>query len=149
MNQQPLQNSNARCDGVAVFLSGACMLHCLLLPILVTLFPIVQGSMLQEQDFHVIMLFLILPTSLFALTVGCRRHKDRLTITLGAMGLAVLAVTALFGHEWFGFLAERLVTTAGGLILASAHVRNYLLCRRVDCDHDAQPIESGPPLEPQ
>jgi hypothetical protein len=149
MNQQPLQNSSARLDGVAVFLSGACMLHCLLLPILVTLFPIVQGSLLQEQDFHVIMLFLILPTSLFALMVGCRKHKDGVTITLGAAGLAVLAVTALFGHEWLGFLAERLVTTAGGLILASAHVRNYLLCRRVDCDHDPQPGESGPPLEPQ
>jgi hypothetical protein len=123
-----------RLDGIAVLLSWACMVHCLVLPVLVTLFPIVAGSLLEEKYFHIIMLFLILPTSLFALTSGCLRHKDRLTMLLGAVGLSVLTLTALFGHTWFGLLGERLVTTAGGLVLASSHIRNFLLCRRVDCD---------------
>ena len=124
-------------DGVAVFLSGTCMVHCLVLPMLVTLFPIVQGSLLEEQYFHLIMLVLILPTSLFALTVGCRKHKDRTTITLGAAGLLTLTTTAIMGHELFGFLGERIATTIGGLILASAHIQNYRCCRKVDCLHDS------------
>lgn len=123
-------------DGLAIVLSGTCMLHCLALPILVTLFPIVQGSLLEEQHFHLIMLVLILPTSLIALTVGCRKHKDKLTIALGTIGLVVLAITALFGHELFGMLGERIITSIGGLVLAAAHIRNYLSCRKVDCQHD-------------
>ena len=124
-------------DSVAVFLSGTCMAHCLVLPMLVTLFPIVQGSLLDEQYFHLIMLGLILPTSLIALTVGCRKHKDSTTITLGAVGLLTLTITAVIGHELFGFLGERIATTIGGLILASAHIQNYRCCRKQDCQHDS------------
>lgn len=105
---------------------------------LVTLFPIVHGSLLEEQYFHLIMLVLILPTSLIALTIGCRRHKDVATIVLGAIGLTTLTFTALWGHAIFGFTGERVVTTVGGLILAAAHIQNYLCCRRVDCQHDDQ-----------
>ena len=49
-------------DGMAVIFSGTCMVHCLVLPLLVTVFPIVQGSLLDEQQFHLVMLLLILPT---------------------------------------------------------------------------------------
>ncbi len=123
-------------DGLAIVLSGTCMLHCLALPLLVTVFPIVQGSLLEEKYFHLIMLVLILPTSLIALTVGCRKHKDKWTIALGAIGLTVLTITALFGHDLFGTSGERITTSIGGLVLAAAHIRNYLSCRRVDCQHD-------------
>jgi predicted branched-subunit amino acid permease len=129
------ENSN-RLDGMAVILSGTCMLHCLVLPLLVTLFPIVQGSLLEEKYFHLIMLVFILPTSLVALTVGCRRHRDTLTIVLGAIGLSTLAITAFWGHELFGLSGERVVTTLGGLVLASAHIQNFRCCRHVDCQHN-------------
>lgn len=126
-----------RLDGVAVFLSGTCMVHCLVLPMLVTLFPIAQGSLLDEQYFHLIMLVLILPTCLVALTIGCSKHKDLTTMTLGAIGLLTLTITAVFGHQLFGFLGERVATTFGGVILASAHIQNYRCCRKVDCQHDS------------
>ena len=113
------------------------MAHCLVLPMLVTLFPIVHGSLVEEQYFHLIMLILILPTSLVALTVGCRTHKDSITITLGAIGLLTLTLTAVIGHELFGYLGERIATTIGGLILASAHIQNYRCCRKQDCQHDS------------
>ena len=124
-------------DGLGVVLSGTCMVHCLALPLAVTVFPIVQGSILDEQQFHLIMLLLILPTSLIALTIGCRKHKDRLTMALGGVGLVILGFTTLFGHDWFGMLGERVVTTVGGLILALAHIQNYRRCRSVDCQHEA------------
>jgi hypothetical protein len=135
-NQTGRQDQAPTLDSLAVILSGTCMLHCLALPVLVTLFPIVQGSLLEEQYFHVIMLGLILPTSLIALTVGCRKHKDPVTMALGATGLVTLTVTALIGHELFGVLGERIVTTLGGLILASAHIQNYRSCRKENCQHD-------------
>ena len=123
-------------DGMAVILSGTCMVHCLVLPLLVTVFPIAQGSLLDEQQFHLVMLLLILPTSLIALTIGCRKHKDRLTLVLGTIGLSVLTFTALFGHDVFGYQGERIFTTLGGLVLALAHIQNFRCCRTVDCQHD-------------
>lgn len=123
-------------DRIAVVLSSICMLHCLTLPFLLTLMPITQGAFLDEQLFHLLMLVFILPVSLIALTIGCRKHKDPLTMILGATGLAVLAFTAFFGHDWFGMTGERLVTSLGGLILAGAHIQNYRICRHNDCHHE-------------
>ena len=87
------------------------------------------------------MLVLILPTSLIALTVGCRKHKDRWTIALGAVGLTVLSITALVGHDLLGTFGERVTTSIGGVVLAVAHIRNYLSCRRVDCQHEPSDAE--------
>ncbi len=142
MNNPDLQRiamsgkKSGRLDGMAVVLSGTCMVHCFALPVLVTLFPILHGSLLDEQYFHLILLVLILPTSLIALTIGCRRHKDQLTMLLGGTGLLLLSFTALWGHELFGLFGERIVTTAGGLTLALAHIQNYRCCRNNNCLHD-------------
>ena len=128
--------TESKLDTLAIFLSATCMLHCLALPVLVTLFPIAQGSLLDEQSFHLILLVFILPTSLIALTIGCRKHKDVLTIVLGAIGLLILTFTGFFGHEVFGEIGERWVTTFGGLILAAAHIQNFRICRSDNCTHD-------------
>lgn len=117
-------------------LSSICMLHCLALPFILTLLPITQGAFLDEQLFHVLMLVLILPVSLIALTIGCSKHKDRLTMILGGIGLTILALTAFFGHDWLGITGERIVTSFGGLILAGAHIQNYRICRDNDCQHE-------------
>lgn len=123
-------------DTVAVVLSGVCMLHCLALPIVLTVLPIVNVGLLNETLFHGLMMVVILPISIVALTIGCRQHKDRLTLTLGIAGLLILGFTALFGHALFGIMGERIVTSIGGLILASAHIQNYRSCRKADCQHD-------------
>lgn len=134
MNQPATKQE--RLDSIAVVLSGICMLHCLALPLLLTLFPLLNVSLLSETVFHLIMLVVILPISVVALTIGCRQHKDRLTLILGVMGLSILTIMAFGGHFLFGLTGERLVTSLGGLILASAHIQNYRCCRRDSCNHD-------------
>lgn len=133
---EPQDRMRSRLDGLAVLLSGTCLLHCLALPLLVVSVPVLQGSaLMDEQVFHLVMLLFIVPTSAIALAWGCRKHKDLLTIALGCIGLTILTVTALFGHDWFGQTGERLVTSAGGIVLAIGHIRNFLICRRDDCTH--------------
>ena len=123
-------------DKLAILLSGTCLLHCLALPLLVTLVPISQGSLLEEQTFHLLMLWIILPTSLLALTSGCWKHKDITTIALGTLGLASLTLTAIAGHDFLTPTGEKWTTVTAGLILASAHIRNFLICQQADCSHD-------------
>ncbi len=112
------------------------MLHCLALPIALTILPIVNVTLLDESTFHLIMMVVILPISVIALTIGCRQHKDKLTLTLGSVGLLILTLTAIFGHDLLGLTGERIVTSIGGLILAAAHIQNYLCCRNDDCAHE-------------
>lgn len=123
-------------DTVAAVLSGVCMLHCLALPLVFTLLPIVNVSLLSEQTFHLVMIVFILPVSVVALSIGCRQHKDLTTFVLGTIGLSILTFTAVAGHTLFGVTGERLVTSLGGLILASAHIQNYRACLKDNCEHD-------------
>ncbi len=137
-NAAPNEGSAKRgyLDTVAVVFSAVCMLHCLALPIIFTILPIVNVALLDEQSFHLLMLVFILPVSLIALSIGCRQHKDPLTLTLGIIGLGALTFTAVFGHDLFGLSGERLATSAGSLVLALAHIQNYRCCRKNDCQHE-------------
>lgn len=136
MNQSVIKSKREMLDKVAVVLSAVCLLHCLALPVLLTAGAITGSMFMDEEVFHLAMLVGIVPISVIALTIGCRQHKDLITIALGVVGLAILIFTALFGHDFFGIAGERYVTSVGGLILAGAHIQNYRICRQHDCDHD-------------
>ena len=123
-------------DKTAVVLSAICLLHCLALPIVLTLLPVVNIVLLSEHVFHGLLLAFILPISVIALSIGCREHKDTATIVLGISGLAILTFCAIWGHTLLGITGERIVTSIGGLTLALAHIQNYRVCRRDNCAHD-------------
>ncbi len=131
---------NTYLDSLGILLSGTCMIHCLILPVLITLFPIVGGSLLEEEHFHALFLILVLPTSATALALGCRRHRDWITALVGAIGMTILILAALWGHDWIGLSGERIATMVGGVILACGHILNFRRCHELDCDHDAGPL---------
>lgn len=122
-------------DRLGIVLSGSCMAHCLLLPIMITLFPIVQGSMLEEESFHALFLVFVMPTSIAALFIGCRKHKHLLTALFGMIGLTILTVAAFWAHDWVGLSGERIMTSIGGAMLALSHWSNYKHCRLLKCQH--------------
>lgn len=123
-------------DTAAIALSGICLLHCLALPIALTALPIFNIALLDEATFHAILLIFILPISVIALSIGCRQHKDTLTLILGLVGLGILTVMAFFGHDLVGLTGERVGTSIGGVILALAHIQNFRRCREHDCQHE-------------
>ena len=123
-------------DRIGVFLSATCLLHCLALPVLLTIAPITQTGLLDEQTFHLVLLWFILPVSLIALGIGCRQHKDLLILLLGGTGLSLLLFAGLVGHSVLTPTAEHGVTIVAGLILAAAHLRNFKICRATNCDHE-------------
>ena len=128
--------SNTYLDSLGILLSGTCMVHCLALPVLITLFPIIEGTLMEEQQFHALFLLLVLPTSATALALGCRRHRDWITGTVGTVGMAILILAATWGHDWLGPDGERITTMLGGAVLACGHILNFRRCHELDCDHD-------------
>ena len=70
-----MQLTSLKMDKAAVGLSLMCVAHCLLTPIAIVMLPALGAIFLEDERFHSVLLFLVLPTSLLALTIGCRKHR--------------------------------------------------------------------------
>lgn len=121
-------------DRVAASASALCVFHCLATPILIIVVPVLSSTFVADEEFHRLLLMFLLPVSLAALFIGCRRHRDRIVFVLGSLGLISLVLTGYLGHDLLGELGEKVTTVISGVILAIGHLRNYQLCRRDGCD---------------
>lgn len=121
-------------DKIAIVLSTMCAIHCLTLPVALIAFPLLATTFVGDEHFHALLMWLILPTSILALGLGCRRHKDQFVIGLGILGLSLLVIMVMVGHDLFGEIGERAGTVLGSGFLISGHIRNHHLCRKDDCE---------------
>ena len=125
-----MSNLQTVSDKFAVGLSAMCMIHCLLLPTLIVLLPSLAALNLEDEIFHLWMVIVVVPISLFALTMGCNRHKNYKIMFVGSIGLIVLVLTAILGHDFLTESLEKTFTVIGALVIAGAHIWNYRLCRK-------------------
>ena len=144
-------------DSFAISMSVICAIHCLVTPILLVLVPILATTFWVHEDFHLWMIGLVIPTTSIAVFSGCRRHKDKLVLCLSMTGLLILLSIALYGSFFHSscvsaghshcphcfqresgsaFNISNMLNVFGGALLASGHIRNFLLCRRSDCHHE-------------
>ena len=130
-----IAEKNGTLDKVAVTTSFLCALHCFSLPIVLGLFPAIGSSFLGQELFHEALLFLVIPVSLVSLSLGCKKHKSKLVVGLGLVGLMLLTFAAIWGHDLLGENGERYMTVLGAVAIAAGHMRNYKLCRQVKCAH--------------
>jgi len=115
----------ASLDRVAIGLSGLCAFHCAVTPVAVIVFPVLSACLGSDQIFHSLLIALVVPSSVLALTLGCRRHRN-------AAGLSLLVVAAALGHVEYW---ERPMTLGASALIVVAHGLNYRLCRSDRCEH--------------
>jgi len=127
INLQPLS------DRLAIGLSLMCALHCLALPILLVLLPSVASLQLDSESFHFWMVLVVIPTSIYALTLGCKQHKRSYLLVIGSLGLVSLLLAVFLPESFFGEPGEKVFTLLGAVLIAIAHFRNYRLCQRQEC----------------
>lgn len=120
-------------DKSAIALSTACAIHCLLLPLILVALPALGSTFVGNESFHRFLIWFVFPISVLALVQGCRRHKNRIVLASGVLGLALLVATAFFGHEVLSEDGERFATVLGATVLAFGHFHNYRLCRKNKC----------------
>ena len=125
-------------DKAAIGLSLLCAVHCLLLPVALAVLPTLAVSSFGDERFHLWMLMAVLPTSLIALSMGCRRHRNISVLVMGLPGLAILTVAALFGHEWSDESGEKILSLIGASLIAFGHIKNHALCRQQKCGCEGQ-----------
>lgn len=122
-------------DRASIGLSVICVLHCFATPILLAFAPSLLALPVADEKFHAVLIFLILPASLVALTLGCRRHGDMSVVYWGCGGLVVLLGTLVLGHDLLGDAGEKVMTVFGSGLVVIGHTLNFRACRASTCQH--------------
>lgn len=130
MNPDRLLNAT---DRLGIAASIVCILHCLTLPVVTSLLPFLHLFQVQDSIwFHLGMLVLIVPTTLWAFSNGLRIHRHRSVLLLGGLGLVLVCLGSLLpivaGHGEVMELIELALILPGSVLLVLGHWRNYY-CR--------------------
>ena len=132
----------AHFDRFAILLSGICAIHCIALPLVASLIPLLavtiqHGHQLHEFWFHQFILVFILPISTIALVAGYRIHRQVLPLLVAGFGLSILVGVAMFAeylivHHLMPHSGETIVTVTGGIFHATGHVLNVMATRKLN-----------------
>jgi len=133
-----MMNTRVFSDSAAIGLSVLCTLHCLMLPLLLTWLPSIIAVNVADESFHLLLLVLVIPLSIYALFMGCKQHKRYRVMLFGVLGISLL-VLALLVHDYVGETGEKWLTVLGSLFIVAGHIFNFKLCKtqndaHSDCD---------------
>lgn len=110
-------------DGLAIGLSGLCMLHCLSVPVALALLPSLNVAGETSETFHIVAACLAFFACGMAIIGRLPSFNTSQKIRIG--GTALLGIACLFGALLMRTqFAEVLVTVIGSLALIAAHVQN-------------------------
>ena len=112
----------ARMDLYAVGLSTLCVLHCVALPVLVALMPVL-GQAAENELVHRVLAVAAVPVSLRVIWKTRPLNRNRLFVAAALLGLALLLLPAFIEAV---SAYEEPITVAGGVLLASAHIWHWL-----------------------
>ena len=127
MNQANAQLSpqdprTAGLDLCAAGLSTLCLIHCLALPLLVSLLPLAAQSF-DSHILHQILALAAVPVSARVMWKALPAGGHGLFVATATTGLALL-LTAAFVEATSAY--EEPITVAGGLLLGSAHLWHWV-----------------------
>lgn len=108
-------------EAVAIGLSIICLMHCLALPLIITLLPALGLWIGMDEQFHLYLIIITLPLSLTILLTDYHIHQHKLALLLGVAGLISLIA---------GWYSERAITDlmmsgGGSIFLLIAHILNW------------------------
>ena len=130
-------NNQLRSDKLAISLSLACVIHCLLVPSFVILSSGYYAATLDNEFVHNLILFFAIPVSLFALALGYKNHGAPQYFFIGITGLIILVMAVILGEPLYGETGEILFTILGSVFVVFAHYKNHQICKEIHCScHD-------------
>ena len=124
-----MNSAQAITDKLAIGLSLMCAIHCLAQTVLLALLPSMVALQLDNEAFHLWMVVAVLPSSVYALTLGCKQHKRYRLLVFGFIGLTLLVMAVVLGEERIGEAGEKILTVLGAGFIAVGHWFNFRLCQ--------------------
>ena len=126
-----------RADKIGSVLSSLCAVHCLCLPVLVGLLPVIGLTFLASHTFEQIASVSMIVLAAACVWTGCRFHRQWGLLVLLGLG-AVVVMDVQFADpaeadktqtDWH----EAVAMMAGGLLIAASHLLNRKLRARCHC----------------
>lgn len=115
-------------DKVGIAATSLCALHCILLPIMLPVLPLLGISFMAEEMFEHIVLIATLVLGAVALLSGFFKfHRKLYPLYLLGLGGIVYGFKDEFGHH-----NEPWVLSLGAILIVIAHIMNIKLCKSCD-----------------
>ena len=125
-----ISNTSFLKDKIGIWASSLCAIHCLLLPMLVPVIPIVAASFFAEAWFERTILSVSLIIGFWALLSGYFRYHRRLYPLYGLL----LGGLIYWNKDILGETYEPFLVPLGALLIVLSHVINIKLCKSCsDC----------------
>jgi hypothetical protein len=116
-------------DGLGIFTSVLCAIHCALLPLIMTSLPLFGINIINNSFFEWGMIATAFLVGCYALVHGYIKHHKNLTpMLIFSVGFAFLICKQFFPAVEYVYL------TLAVSCIVSAHYYNYRLCHKVKCD---------------
>jgi len=129
----PISNENPTTwDKLGIWISSLCALHCLLLPLMLPVAPLLASSFFAQEWFEHIILVLSMLVGAFALLNGAMRYHGQLypLVSLFVGGIIYWQKGAL------GEAIEPYAVGIGALLIILGHWQNMRLCHQCKCCAD-------------
>ncbi|UZR98373.1 MerC domain-containing protein [Chondrinema litorale] len=111
-------------DFVGFSASVLCIVHCLALPFLVNLAPLIGLSFINNPWVEMAIILVSFCVASFALVQGYRKqHQKSLALIVVTIGFIFIAFGQFQDVEW----NEILLTSCGSVLIATAHIINWRL----------------------
>jgi hypothetical protein len=119
------ETKNVVLDRLGIWLSSLCALHCLLLPILLPIAPLVASSVFAEVWFERLILTFSILVGFAALFVGFHKyHRQMYPLYSLVLGGLIYWNKDIFGHQY-----EPFTIAIGAFLIVAAHFTNMRLCK--------------------
>jgi intracellular septation protein A len=133
-------------DKIGMFSSLTCAIHCTIMPLIVTMLPIIGLSLLATEEFEWMLLIGSAMLGIISLCFGFKKHKSLKALSFLSTGLALIVIGRLTHHHYHSlkFLHLDLYVLfliTGGVLVSFSHWLNNKLCSSCDpcktsgCDH--------------
>lgn len=111
-------------DALGIFTSLACAVHCAVLPLLLTSFPLFGVNIIDNFAFEVFMILLAGGIGIYSLSHGFRHSHNFLPVSMFFGGIVALVLKQIWHESQLWFLIPAV------LLILSAHLMNYFTCRK-------------------
>ena len=88
---------------------------------------------IDNEFIHKILIFIVVPVSIFALYLGYKNHKTTSFFPAAIIGIIALVSAVVMGERLMSELGEQAITLLGSLLLAFAHYQNFQTCKKLEC----------------
>jgi hypothetical protein len=122
-----INNTRINLDKAGIIVSALCAIHCLTLPVLVSVLPLIGLQFLADK----IVEFILILVALFIATLSLsgsylKIHRNFFPIAVIFIGFLILIIGRNLFEE-----SEVILTVSGALLVITAHIFNWKLSNKI------------------